>query len=780
MNESKRKLFSWRSVPVIKDLLQAWRDFCKERTLPCYHLASNTAAHPELLLYPIDMSPLLSLPFGTLDKDGVLYNDLHGTVPAGYHPTSIAQFALAHWNTYLANGSHAHREAFILQARWLLDNETRFSDYASGWPLPFAWQSFHASGPWLSALTQGNVISVLVRAYQLTGKSEFLETARRAVRLFELDILDGGVSASVSQKGKFFEEVAVYPAAHVLNGYILALFGLYDYVSLTQDRGIEALIHHSLATFHEIISEFDAGYWSRYDLMHKTLAPLFYHALHIVLLEALSDYSGCEHCRELAARWKQYQHRFTCRLRYLIASRTRLYWSRRLMPRLRRAVFGVSHNSSQGAFEHICVPITAFPVAGGVRGVLAGVERTMSNRWNMVYLTRHEGRNVQGLEIQVFGGKWTSPWYFPSIWLYCLAGCCKLFALLRHKPYTLILPQDGVFSGAFAAVLGKIAGVRVVCMDHGNVAWLAHPSIRKEWVKALKSLSWHRRFFSRLGYVCYWPSFSLLAKVAARCTDQFLIAGDEVEDAYRKSLGVPPSRIVRYNYALDVTRFTPPDNATRSKMRAGKNIDEDAILIVLINRLTSEKGLSFAIEGVARALSVLPAHVRIRVKVLIAGEGPLHSQIQADIRRRGLASVCIMQGEAAPQDVITLLAISNIFLYSGTRGTNYSMAVLEAMSAGCAVIASVAPQSNAALLADGRGIPIEPGSAAAISEALVRLCSDLALCRQMGQMARDYVADHHNVEALKRSLLRASYFTPILVEENVKSMVPVGRVQHLA
>jgi len=139
-----------------------------------------------------------------------------------------------------------------------------------------------------------------------------------------------------------------------------------------------------------------------------------------------------------------------------------------------------------------------------------------------------------------------------------------------------------------------------------------------------------------------------------------------------------------------------------------------------------------------------------------------------------------MQGEVAPQDVITLLAISDIFLYSGTRGTNFSMAVLEAMAAGCAVIASVTPQSNGALLADGRGIPIEPGSSAAISDALVRLCGDLALCRQMGQMARGYVSDHHNAEALKRSLLRASYFTPTLVEENVEITVSVSRVEQRA
>src|SRR5438552_157577 len=92
-----------------------------------------------------------------------------------------------------------------------------------------AWQAWRRQQlkPWLSALTQGNCVSVLVRAYQLTDEEIFLKVARRAIRSFELDIQNGGVSVFVGDDGIFFEEVAVSPAAHILNGYILALFGLY-------------------------------------------------------------------------------------------------------------------------------------------------------------------------------------------------------------------------------------------------------------------------------------------------------------------------------------------------------------------------------------------------------------------------------------------------------------------------------------------------------------------------------------------------------------------------
>ena len=94
------------------------------------------------------------------------------------------------------------------------------------------------------------------------------------------------------------------------------------------------------------------------------------------------------------------------------------------------------------------------------------------------------------------------------------------------------------------------------------------------------------------------------------------------------------------------------------------------------------------------------------------------------------------------------------------------MAVLEAMAAGCAVIASTTPQSNARLLAEGRGIAIRPNDASEIGNALVRLCSNLELCSQMGDMAREYVATYHNTHMLQRTLLRASFFAPKIVLED--------------
>jgi heparosan-N-sulfate-glucuronate 5-epimerase len=309
----------WRAFPLIGTLHLKWQNWRREERQPHYRLALVKETVSEFPPYAVDMWPLLDLPFGRLDEAGVLYNDAKMGYPALYHPTTIAQYALAHWNAYIATDDIKHQEAFMIQANWLVEHESRLADDRGGWPMPFPLAYYNASTPWLSALTQGNCISVLVRAYDVTDENIFLEVARRAIRTFDLDISQGGVSSSIADKGVFFfEEVAVCPPAHVLNGYLLALFGLYDYVALTGDDSIHDLIQRSFAVFLSIMDEFDTGYWSYYDLRFKGLAPRFYHALHITLLEALARYTGNEQCAALAERWKRYQQSFLCRMRYLI------------------------------------------------------------------------------------------------------------------------------------------------------------------------------------------------------------------------------------------------------------------------------------------------------------------------------------------------------------------------------------------------------------------------------------------------------------------------------
>ena len=89
-------------------------------------------ARPDLLPYHIDVSPLLTLPGGTLDEVEVPYNAFAGKISATYYPTSIAQSALVHWNIYLANGGNEHKEKFMNWSSRLLAREVSLSNNAGG------------------------------------------------------------------------------------------------------------------------------------------------------------------------------------------------------------------------------------------------------------------------------------------------------------------------------------------------------------------------------------------------------------------------------------------------------------------------------------------------------------------------------------------------------------------------------------------------------------------------------------------------------------------------
>lgn len=76
--------------------------------------------------------------------------------------------------------------------------------------------------PWSSAMAQGQAISVLLRAYQFTGKETYLESARIAMNAFYIPLKDGGLKTSIKGGLLFFDEYPANPPTRVLNGFIFA------------------------------------------------------------------------------------------------------------------------------------------------------------------------------------------------------------------------------------------------------------------------------------------------------------------------------------------------------------------------------------------------------------------------------------------------------------------------------------------------------------------------------------------------------------------------------
>ena len=223
---------------------------------------------------------------------------------------AIAQYALGHHNLYLNTKRKCHLEVFLSQADWLVESIKGNRFGIPVWLHNFDWEYKEIlRNPWYSGLAQGIAISVLVRAYKSTKDKKYLDNASQAYIAFEKDINKGGVVYWDINGSPWIEEYILNPPTHILNGFIWALWGVYDYLLFLKENNARILWENCLDTLVRNIEKFDTGYWSLYDLSKtsiKNLASPFYHKLHIVQLRVLYRLSKIEIFKEFSDRWEKY------------------------------------------------------------------------------------------------------------------------------------------------------------------------------------------------------------------------------------------------------------------------------------------------------------------------------------------------------------------------------------------------------------------------------------------------------------------------------------------
>ena len=249
---------------------------------------------------------------GQYDAAGVPLLNYHGAVGLQYNPIAIAQYGLGNFNLFRRTGDEGRLGKYILAAEWLATNLELNEAGLWVWNHHFDFEySTTLKAPWYSTLAQGQGISLLVRAHQQTGERAYIEAAERAFKSFETGVDQGGV-AYVDEAGyTWFEEYVVSPPTHILNGFIWASWGVYDYFLATGEAAAKRLFDSAIDTLAVNIGSYDTGSWSLYEqsgTRMKMLSSPYYHRLHITQLEVLYRLTGLEMFRVYEDRWNEYRN----------------------------------------------------------------------------------------------------------------------------------------------------------------------------------------------------------------------------------------------------------------------------------------------------------------------------------------------------------------------------------------------------------------------------------------------------------------------------------------
>ncbi len=202
------------------------------------------------------------------------------------------------------------KKKFFLIADWLLAHLEPNAKGLSVWKHHFNWEYRDTlKAPWYSGLAQGQGISLLVRAHKESGDSRYLDAARATFISFQHPIEEGGVAFTDESGDLWFEEYIVSPPTHILNGFIWALWGVYDYALATKESAAEELFTLCVRTLLHNLDRYDLGFWSLYEQSGTRLpmvASGFYHRLHIVQLRVMYRLTGEELFARVADRWEVY------------------------------------------------------------------------------------------------------------------------------------------------------------------------------------------------------------------------------------------------------------------------------------------------------------------------------------------------------------------------------------------------------------------------------------------------------------------------------------------
>jgi heparosan-N-sulfate-glucuronate 5-epimerase len=247
---------------------------------------------------------------GPHDAGGIPLLNYHGAIGLQSNPIAVAQWGLGNYNLFSRTGSVEARGKFLKASDWLCERLGQNSHGLHVWNHYFDWEYRQTlKAPWYSGLAQGQAISLLVRAHAALGERKYLNCAALAFRSFLADVASGGVRSVDAEKNVWFEEYLVSPPTHILNGFIWAAWGVYDYFLATGSREAMGLFAAAVKTLDANLARYDLGFWSRYELS-GTLLPMiasrFYHQLHVTQLRILHRITSEKTFDVYARRWESF------------------------------------------------------------------------------------------------------------------------------------------------------------------------------------------------------------------------------------------------------------------------------------------------------------------------------------------------------------------------------------------------------------------------------------------------------------------------------------------
>ena len=220
----------------------------------------------------------------------------------------------------------------------------------------------------------------------------------------------------------------------------------------------------------------------------------------------------------------------------------------------------------------------------------------------------------------------------------------------------------------------------------------------------------------------------------ARATDSIATTGEALREQLMAALPIDPQRIVSVPTGIDTERYCPVSSAEKGELRHRLALPDAVPLIGIVATLRSWKGHRFLIEALTR-------EVCSTTHLVIVGDGPQADALAAQVKELGLDERVHLVGNHP--DVVPWLQVLDIFVLPSYANEGIPQALMQAMSSSLPCITTAVGAIPEIAIDGETALVVKPQDADAIASALNRLLSDVALCNQLGQVARQRIIEAH-------------------------------------
>jgi len=245
------------------------------------------------------------------DEQGIVQVDYENEIGIQYNPVTIAQYALANYEQYLLTREDKYKTTFLTQVEYLRNNYDVIGEDMIGFPYYFPMPTYGLEPVWYSGMAQGQVVSVLARAYLLTHDETILPFSKKVNNFMLYPVSKGGTLTYTPEGNVWVEEYPSKEPSLVLNGFMFSILGLYDYTHLFPEvseayQKVAEMYCSCLESLKESLKYYDTGSWLKYCRSDDRLCGRNYMEVQVTQMKQLFAVTNDSYFDSIATKWESY------------------------------------------------------------------------------------------------------------------------------------------------------------------------------------------------------------------------------------------------------------------------------------------------------------------------------------------------------------------------------------------------------------------------------------------------------------------------------------------